>query len=224
MRFCDLFISYKIGMKNIKSTIPFTKLPLYRKIFIIALFAIFITSGIFVIFRLMCASYISIGLEILACILFFAIDSKKMNLEVMLQEHYAPYSEKRMLMTINVLKNYKIDIQDTASIDMLIEEAKLAQTQCDYITPLKKPLKTMSAIIVPIIAFIVQRIGNTATIDDMITKTAQVIVLILLFFSLIFSLSPIVKDILYRDYNKYNDLIYDLRQVKLFYANKNDIL
>ena len=139
MRFCDLFISYKIGMKNIKSTIPFTKLPLYRKIFIIALFAIFITSGIFVIFRLMCASYISIGLEILACILFFAIDSKKMNLEVMLQEHYAPYSEKRMLMTINVLKNYKIDIQDTASIDMLIEEAKLAQTQCDYITPLKKP-------------------------------------------------------------------------------------
>lgn len=82
----------------------------------------------------------------------------------------------------------------------------------------------MSAIIVPIIAFIAQRIGNTATIDDMITKTAQVIVLILLFFSLIFSLSPIVKDILYRDYNKYNDLIYDLRQVKLFYANKNDIL
>lgn len=28
MRFCDLFISYKIGLKSIKSTIPFTKLPL----------------------------------------------------------------------------------------------------------------------------------------------------------------------------------------------------
>ena len=35
MRFCDLFISYKIGLKNIKSTIPFTKLPLYRKIIVI---------------------------------------------------------------------------------------------------------------------------------------------------------------------------------------------
>ena len=35
MRFCDLFISYKIGLKSIKSTIPFTKLPLYRKIFVI---------------------------------------------------------------------------------------------------------------------------------------------------------------------------------------------
>lgn len=40
--------------------------------------------------------------------------------------------------------------------------------------------------------------------------------------SLIFSLTPIIKDILYRDYNKYDDLIYDLRQIKLFYAKEND--
>ncbi len=37
MRFCDIFISYKIGLKNLKNTIPFTKLPLYRKIAVIAL-------------------------------------------------------------------------------------------------------------------------------------------------------------------------------------------
>lgn len=50
----------------------------------------------------------------------------------MLQQHYAPYSEKRINMTINV-----IDIQNHDSLDMLIEEAKLAQIQCDYIDPLK---------------------------------------------------------------------------------------
>jgi len=33
--------------------------------------------------------------------------------------------------------------------------------------------------------------------------------------------TPIIKDILYRDYNKYDDFIYDLRQIKLFYAKKN---
>ena len=49
MRFCDLFISYKIGLKSIKSTIPFTKLPLYRKIFVIILFASAIISGILLI-------------------------------------------------------------------------------------------------------------------------------------------------------------------------------
>lgn len=47
MRFCDLFISYKIGLKNIKNTIPFTKLPLYRKTFVIILLADEIISYIF---------------------------------------------------------------------------------------------------------------------------------------------------------------------------------
>ena len=140
----------------------------------------------------------------------------------MLQQHYAPYSEKRINMTINVLKDYRIDIQNPDSLDMLIEEAKLAQIQCDYINPLKMPLKTLGAIIVPIIAFVAQKIGNAATTDEMITMAVQVIILVLLTFSLIFSLTPIIKDILYRDYNKYDDLIYDLRQIKLFYAKGND--
>ena len=51
MRFCDLFISYKIGLKGIKSTIPFTKLPLYRKIFVIIFFASAIVSGILLLFK-----------------------------------------------------------------------------------------------------------------------------------------------------------------------------
>ena len=121
-----------------------------------------------------------------------------------------------------MLKNYNIDIHNYASIDMLIEEAKLAQIQCDYIAPLKKPLKTLSAIIVPIIIFVAQKISNAATTDEMITMAAQVIVLVLLTFSLIFSLTPIIKDILYIDYNNYDNLIYDLRQIKLFYTKEGD--
>ena len=31
MRFCDLFISYKIGLKSIKSTIPFTNFPFIER-------------------------------------------------------------------------------------------------------------------------------------------------------------------------------------------------
>lgn len=89
----------------------------------------------------------------------FIIDSTKRNLEVMLQQHYAPYSENRMNMTITVLKNYRIDIQNPASLDMLIEEAKLAQIQCDYIAPLKTSLKTLGAIIIPIIAFVAQKLA-----------------------------------------------------------------
>lgn len=220
MRFCDLFISYKIGLKNIKSTIPFTKLPLYRKVFMIILLTSFILGGILSIFDQILASYILIGLGVLSLIVFLILDSTKRNLKVMLKEHYIPYSEERMLMTINVLKKYKIDIHDYNVIDMLIEEAKLSQIQCNYIAPLKRPLKTLGAIIVPIIAFVAQKVGGAAGIDEMITMATQFIILILLIFSLILALIPIIKDFLYRDYNKYEDLIYDLRQIKLFYANE----
>ena len=40
MRFCDFFISYKIGLKGIKNIIPYTQLPLYRKLAIILIFII----------------------------------------------------------------------------------------------------------------------------------------------------------------------------------------
>lgn len=78
--------------------------------------------------------YVLIAIGILYIITFFIIDSTKRNLQVMLKEHYAPYSE-RMKMVIDVLKQYKIDINDFDSIDRLIEEAKLAQVQSDYIAP-----------------------------------------------------------------------------------------
>lgn len=221
MRFCDLFISYKIGLKGIKSTIPFTKLPLYRKVFVIILFASAIFSGILLMFKQTWASYIPIILGIISMLVFFIIDSLKKNLKVMLNEHYSPYSKKRMQMTIDVLNNYKINIRNFESIDLLIEEAKIAQIQCDYLAPLKKPLKTLAAIIVPIVVYVAEKIGDSTSQNEMIIMAAQIIAIVLLIFSLIFSLTPIVKDILYRDYNKYGELIYDLRQIKLFYAKEN---
>ena len=221
MRFCDLFISYKIGLKNIKSTIPFTKLQPYRKIFIILFLVSWIISAIFLFFIKNWVSFIPITIGILCIITFSIIDSTKRNLQVTLKEYYAPYSERRMKMVIDVLKQYKIDINDFDSIDRLIEEAKLAQVQNDYIASLRKPLNTLGAIIIPIIAYIAQKIGDTATQTEIFTMAIQVIVLVLLVFSLIFSLAPIIKEIFYRDYNKYEELIYDLRQVKLFHSNKS---
>ena len=221
MRFCDLFISYKIGLKDIKSTIPFTKLLLYRKIFVIILFASTIISVILSMFKVNWIAYIPLALGVISFIVFLIIDSLKRNLEVMLNEHYAPYSENRMKMVIDVLTKYGIDIHDFRLLDMLIDEAQNAQIHCDYLAPLKKPIKTLGAIIIPIIAFIAQKIGNTATQDDMITMAAQAITLILLIFSLIFLLTPAIKELLYLDYDKYNEFIYDLKQIKLFYAKED---
>lgn len=218
MRFCDLFISYKIGLKDIKSTIPFTKLPLYRKIFIIIFLAGITISGILFIFIQNIFSFIPIGFSLIAVIILAIIESKKDNLKYMLENHYIPYSKKRMDMTIEILKKYNINIENLDSLDMLITEAKHAQISCDFLSQFKKPFKTLGAIIIPIAAFVAKKISETTTPTKMLNMATLAIILILLIFSLIFSFIPIIKDLFYRDYNKYNELIYDLRQVKLFYA------
>ncbi|NEW63384.1 hypothetical protein GMA11_08330 [Granulicatella sp. zg-ZJ] len=218
MRFCDLFISYKIGLKDIKSTIPFTKLPLYRKVFLIIFLTGIIISGILLIFIQNIFSFIPMGLSLISLIIFAIIDSKKDNLSVMLENHYIPYSEKRMNMTIEVLKKYNIDIKNLDSLDMLITEAKYAQIQCDLFSQFKKPFKTLRAIIIPIVVFVAKKISETATETQMLNVAVLTIILILLIFSLIFSFAPIVKDIFYIDYNRYDEFIYDLRQIKLFYS------
>lgn len=63
MRFCDLFVSYKMGLKGMRSPIPFTKLPLYRKVFLIIFLTGIILSGILLIFIHNLFSFIPMGLS-----------------------------------------------------------------------------------------------------------------------------------------------------------------
>lgn len=201
MRFCDLFISYKIGLKGIKNLIPITKLPFYRKIAVILIFVFTIFEFLFHIFHLDKIVFGIFIIEIIFLIVFTVMNSTKRNLTTMLNEHYLPYSHQRMTMIISVLKSYHINYSDATVIDQLIVEAESAQIQCDYIAPLKKPLKTLSAIIVPIIVFVAQKIANSSTNEDILNMALQYIVIILLIFSLIMATTPILKSVLYRDYN-----------------------
>lgn len=218
MRFCDLFISYKIGLKDTKNTIPFTKLPLYRKVFLVIFLTGIIISGVLLIFVQNIFSFIPAGVSFFSLEIFFIIDSQKSNTEIMLENYYIPYSEKRMNMTIEIFKKYNIDIDNLNSLDMLIEEAKYEQIKSDYLSQFKKPFKLLGSTIIPIIIFVAKKISESATETQMVNMAALTIILILLIFSLIFSFVPIVKDIFYRDYNRYDEFIYDLRQIKLFYS------
>lgn len=78
----------------------------------------------------------------------------------------------------------------------------------------------LSAVIVPIVIYVANKIGDNASQNEIIQMSIMAIIFILLIFLLILSLGSIVKDIFYHDYNKYQEIIYDLRQVKLFYTKK----
>jgi hypothetical protein len=67
---------------------------------------------------------------------------------------------------------------------------------------------------------VAQKIGDAATQNTMIMMAINVIIISIIIFSLLYAIIPIIKNLFYRDYNKYNDLIYDLRQIKIFYAHK----
>jgi hypothetical protein len=223
MRFCDLFISYKIGLKSIESNISFTKLPCYRKVYLLILEFCVIVSCILLIFHQIWLAFILAILGFISLIIFLIIDSKQKNLKIMLKKYYIPYSEKRMSMTIDILSKYKINIHDIKAINRLIKEAKKAQIRSDYFAPLKKPLKTLCAIVGPIVIFASKRIGESLTPDEMVVMAGQIIVYELLVFSLVFSITPIVKKVLYRDYNIYEEFMYDLRQIKIFYLKSKSV-
>ena len=219
MRFHDFFISYKLGLKDIKNLIPFTKLPLYRKFAVIATFSLSILSLIMLfIGKLELAASIFL-IAILLTSIFVIINSTKKNLFEMLSKHHKPYSSERMNMILNLLKQYNITEKET--IDLLIEEAKEAQVQSDFLYPLKKPLKVLGTVIIPIVVYVAQKIGDSATQEQMITMALQVIIISILIFVLIIAIKQFVVELLYRDYNKYGELIYDLRQVKIFYSKES---
>ena len=221
MRFCDFFTSYKIGLKEIKITIPFIKFPLCIKIAIISSFLISIIIGILLILKFYAAALFTFIIGLILFAVFVFIDSKNGNLKTSLNDYYLPYSQKRMNMVINLLQQYKVDIHDISTIDLLIEDARTAQIQCDYLSLLKKPLKVLGSAIIPIIVYFLKKMGDNIAHNEMIILGTQIISIVLLIFSLIFALNIVVRDILYHDYNKYNELIYDLRQIKIFY-NKKD--
>ncbi len=222
MTFRDLFMSYKIGLRSIKGTIPFTELPLYRQVCMIVFLAGLIITGILYLYIHSLFTFIPSFISILSVIIFSIIDSRKGNLNFMLKNYYIPYSNERIHMTIEVLREYNIDFNNVESLNMLIEEAKYAQTEYDIFAKFPKPLKTLPAIIVPIEVLTVQKVSEAATPTQMLYMDAIIIIAILLIFSLIFTFMPIVKVLLYSEYHKYDELMYDLRQIKLFYAKKSN--
>lgn len=218
MRFCDFFIDYKLGLKEIKNLIPFTKLPLYRKIAIVLVFVIAVIGLIFCVTQKEILALITFGIAIILLIVFSIVDSSKKNPKNMLDNHYKLYSQNRMKMLISVLKNYNIQVTNSDIIDLLITEAKTAQIQCDYLLPLKKPFKALGAIIIPIVIYAAQKIADATTVNELLTISLQIIFIIICVFAIIIAIVPVIKDICYRDYNKYNELLYDLNQVKIFYS------
>lgn len=218
MRFSDFFINYKLGTKEIKTTIPFKELPLFKKIFMMLLFVFAVLGIIFALLDYSKVAFAFIFTMIILVIIFIVIDSRPKNLSNNLTNYHIPYSQERMNMLCELLSNYKINLSDCNKIDLLIEEAKHEQTHCDYYNTLKTPFKTLSALIVPIAVYIAKNYANSLSSNEITALAILAIPLIICFYAILFAVTPMFKDLINRDYNTYENLIADLKQVKIFYA------
>lgn len=217
MRFCDFFIEYKIGLKKMKNSIPWTKLPLYRKIFIIITFIIGVLLILFTLLKLYLALFIAIGVILFLVIAFIAIDASKNNLREMLDKHYSIYSFNRMIMLKEIFKKYNLKINDTDAINLLIAQAEKEKIENNPFLSLKKPIKTLGAIIIPIVVYVAKDIAETSSSNELIYLASLYITISFCLISIIYAITPIVISIFYSDYNRYDALIYDLNQLKIFY-------
>lgn len=220
MRFCDFFSDYKIGLKGLKRYIPFRDLPLNRKVAVLLLFIFFVAGLITFFLDLYIITYIIIFILLGLFIVILFIESSVEKQREMLDKFYIPHSKSRINMLLSLFEKYNLDSKDAEVINLLIAQAEESKINNDPFLSLKKPIKILSAIIVPIIGFVIQKLADSGSDEQLISIALQSIIVILCIFSIIISIYPFIYLAIYPDGYKYEGLINDLKQILIFDRKK----
>ena len=105
----------------------------------------------------------------------------------------------------------------TQKIDLLIDEANQAKRDANLFLPLKKPVKALSVLIVPITIYIIQQLFTSSNVGASNAILLLVYCIFIFIFVAVYTLIPFIEGIMY---GIYDDLIYDLRQLKIFYVKE----
>lgn len=223
MRFCDFFIDYKIGIADIDKYIKYKDLPFYRKLFVtIAYIAILLMIILFITIKREKIIYLPLLVSVVVfalLIIFNYTDSSKKNM-IKMNQHYTKLSQKRINVLRDVLNEYKVDFNDINKIELLIDQAKYEQKRNNPFIGIEKPMKILYLIIVPVIVFVAKEIAKVSDIYTIIMASAVIIIISVCVVSMIYSLKSLIYFLFYSDYEKYNILIYDLKQMILFDLNR----
>ena len=135
------------------------------------------------------------------------------DLSVLIQNS-KEYSTDRMNILLDLFKENNLPIT-TQKIDLLIDEAKQAEQDANLFLPIKKPVKALSVLIVPITIYIIQQQFTSSNVGA--SNVILLLVYCILIFVAVYTLISFIEGIMY---GIYDDLIYDLRQLKIFYVKE----
>jgi hypothetical protein len=163
MRFSTFMLSYKKKHKQLKSTITFRKLPFYQKIIVIIGFLMIIIGCCFKIAKCELAFGITLLIGSIFIIIFLHKSlSDTRDLSVLIRNS-KEYSTDRMNILLDLFKENNLPIT-TQKIDLLIDEANQAKQDANLFLPIKKPVKALSVLIVPITIYIIQQLFTSSNV------------------------------------------------------------
>lgn len=219
MRFCDFFMEYKLQEKNISKYLLWKELPKYKKVFLVNVFIFVILFLILGIIQKIAALGIVLVIYFVYLFIFNRIEYSKPNLTATINRG-KQYSLKKQEQLITLLGHYNISVNDIERIDMLIKQARKAQKQTLSFCSLKRYLNLpFFTVIIAIISYVATKIADSVPIETLILIATQSILILICTISLYFIILFIFKNIL-SDYRKYENLIYDLTQIKIFRSSK----
>lgn len=227
MDFYNLFSNYKRGHKVVKKTSE-AKYSRPKKIVLAVSFVFWVAFSIALLYQQVLLSIILVVLSVAPSILFLVqvMLSDKNNKDVIDSEYsfcrtQNDYYLSRFRMVKTLLSKYGISTKDDERIKLLIDEAKEAQSACCKLFYLgESPFKDALLVISPILTVTLESFIKNISPNDaavLSTNAALLILVAMLFYSI---LAPVLNGIVHPDYDIYDDFIYDLRQIRLFYSSK----
>lgn len=219
MIFENFFLDYKINLKEIKGFIKFKDQLTYRKFFLVFFPLLLILFLISLFFKYAILLFSSIILISASTVIVGILDNKTENKKVLFKEHYLPNSHKRINIVLKLLDKYNINVDDIDTVEKIIDEARIKQEELDYLSKIKEQIKAISGFIgffiTPFIKEVVASVIDTKNLNLYFFTILSIFAVYIILLSLEF----FIRDFFYRDYNKLNELILDLRQITIFYSN-----
>lgn len=216
MRFSDFFIEYKLKVLGISPYIKFRDMDKYKLIGLgISIFSITIGAILFVLKKGAFGYFYAVS--VISMVITLLLAGRKKEKEKMLNNHYKPYSRKRMRAFSELLNDYGVNYKDEKKMSMLIEQADLAKERYSILKGIKSPINAVSTyIIIPIIISVLNRLIENIELNLLLTETIQWILLIFMLIGMWIAMSSMVKSMFGGDSAKYEDLKYDLQQMMIF--------
>lgn len=226
MRFNNFFVEYTLRLKEIDDK---AGMPEFLKVFLKILKVMGCVYGVLLIFFLLVLQNVVWVLIVIVAILLLIMwvvlkCYEFINRSKLLNEYRKPYSRDRMKMLINLLKDYGIKLNSSDSfdkVDLLIKQAEEDKIKYRPFLFLYKFLQVFTSITIPVVAWVATKIAEGLTIENLIVIVFIYVVLVAMFLLCAFSIKSFIIEVIYPDYNKYEELIYDLKQLKIFYCNSN---